>query len=413
MPVNGVGIWRTIEYHSAVRTAPLLSALPAWPMPTTIDLRERLAKSAFAFRGYNVTNLGRTPELLAHPAYGPTVKRYLSEASAIYAQTLDTPLDLVTRVRDRQESTLETFAADIALIVAVELAQIDLLREFFDVDYSKARLAFGYSLGEMAALVCGGVYAMRDALPPLLRLAGDSVELARDVTMGVVFSRGAALDFDAVARLCLEINRQGRGVISVSAYLSPNTVLVLGQGDTVERFRQALPGALSVPTFVRTNRHRWPPLHTSILWEQNIPNRAATMMHTLPGGRTQPIPPILSLVTGKASYNDYNSRELLGRWIDHPQRLWDAIYETLSAGIDTVIHVGPEANLIPATYKRLSDNVRQQLAGRSFNKLGLRAISGLARRPWLSKLLSSRTALLRAPFVQHVVLEDWLLEQEV
>jgi hypothetical protein len=27
--------------------------------------------AAFAFRGYNLTNLGRTPELLAHPAFGP------------------------------------------------------------------------------------------------------------------------------------------------------------------------------------------------------------------------------------------------------------------------------------------------------------------------------------------------------
>ena len=382
-------------------------------MPTSIELRARLVKAAFAFRGYNVTNLGRTPELLAHPAYGPTVKRHLVEAAEVYSATLNSPLDLVARVREGRESALETFAEDIALIVAVELAQVRLLQEFFDVEYAKARLALGYSLGEMSALICGGVYTMRDALSPLLRLAGDSVELARDVTMGVIFTRGAALDCDAVARLCLEINRQGRGVISISAYLSPNTVLVLGQRDTVERLRRALPDALAAPAFVRTNQHRWPPLHTSILWERNIPNRAAMLMHTLPGGRTAPRPPVLSLVTGKPSYNDYNSRELLGRWIDHPQRLWDAIYETLSSGIDTMIHVGPEANLIPATYKRLSDNVRQQLAGKSINKLGLRAISGMARRPWLGKLLSSRTALLRAPFVEHVMLEDWLLEQTV
>jgi hypothetical protein len=33
--------------------------------------REGIRATAFAFRGYNVTNLGRTPELLAHPSYGP------------------------------------------------------------------------------------------------------------------------------------------------------------------------------------------------------------------------------------------------------------------------------------------------------------------------------------------------------
>jgi [acyl-carrier-protein] S-malonyltransferase len=41
---------------------------------------------------------------------------------------------------------------------------------------------------------------------------------------------------------------------------------------------------------------------------------------------------------------------------------------------------------------------------------GLRAVSGMARRPWLTAILPSRTALLRAPFVRHVILEDWLLE---
>jgi [acyl-carrier-protein] S-malonyltransferase len=40
----------------------------------------------------------------------------------------------------------------------------------------------------------------------------------------------------------------------------------------------------------------------------------------------------------------------------------------------------------------------------------LRAAAGLARRPWLSSLLPSRAALLRAPQIQHVILEDWLLE---
>ena len=37
--------------------------------------------------------------------------------------------------------------------------------------------------------------------------------------------------------------------------------------------------------------------------------------------------------------------------------------------------------------------------------------AGLARRPWLSALLPSRAALLRAPLLKHVILEDWLLEQ--
>jgi [acyl-carrier-protein] S-malonyltransferase len=262
----------------------------------------------------------------------------------------------------------------------------------------------------VAALVAGGVYRMRDVLPPLVSLSPEAADLARDATMGVVFSRGPELSFDAVDRLCTQINAEGRGVIGISAQLAPNTILLLGQGDTVDRFGQRLGDSLPEKTHLRKNKDRWPPLHTPLLWERHIPNRAAVMMHTTAGGFVAPQPPILSLVTGKVSYNDYNSRQLLARWIDQPQRLWDAIYETLAEGIATIIHVGPDPNLIPATYKRLADNVQTQLKGRSLNSLGLRAVSSVWR-PWLQRVLSSRTALLHAPLVRHIILEDWLLAQ--
>ena len=60
-----------------------------------------------------------------------------------------------------------------------------------------------------------------------------------------------------------------------------------------------------------------------------------------------------------------------------------------------------------------ADNVEAQLARRSLNSLGLRAISQAVKRPWLTALLPSRSALLRAPLVEHVILEDWLLAQKV
>jgi [acyl-carrier-protein] S-malonyltransferase len=380
---------------------------PAGP----IDLKQRIGEAAFTFRGYNITNQGRSHQLLAHPAFGPTVREHLAEASAACSESIGRRVDLIGRVRARTPSTLDTFPEDVATIVAMEVAQIRLLEDRFGVHYGEAMMSFGYSLGELAALVCGGVYRMEDVLRPLLAMAKESAELARNVTMGVLFSRGPELDGDAVRRLCVELNREGQGVIGVSAYLSPNTVLLLGQGDTVARFKARMHESLPEPVHLRTNDHRWPPLHTPILWERNIPNRGGRLMHTAPRGMSAPHPPVLSLVTGKTSYNDYNSREILNRWIDHPQRLWEAVLGSLVAGVETFIHVGPEANLIPATYKRISDNVRQQLSGRSVASYGMRAISGMANRPWLSRLLHERTALLRAPFVEHVMLEDWLLDQ--
>lgn len=377
-----------------------------------LDLRKSLDSTAFAFRGYNTTNLGRSAELLAHPRYGPIFERYLREASGICIRA-GTRCDLVERVAQERESSIETFGEDIGLIIATSLAQLECLRTFFGVDYAACRMGFGYSLGEITALVASGVFQCEDALHPLVTMADECAQLAEGVTMGIVFSRGPALDVDAVQRLCLKITAAGRGTIAVSSFLSPNTVLVLGQGDTVDRFREALSTHFAFPPHLRKHHGPWPPLHTPIMWQRNIPNRAAVMLQTTAGGFQAPVPPVLSLVTGKASYNDYNSRDLVHRWLDHPQRLWDAVCEVLGAGIDIVVHVGPAPNLVPATFKRLSDNITSQLSRRTLNSLGLRAMSGVANRPWLAKVLSTRMSLLRAPYVLHVILEDWLLEQGV
>jgi [acyl-carrier-protein] S-malonyltransferase len=378
-----------------------------------LDLKERIANAAFVFRGYNITNLGRSAELLAHAAYGPVVEHHLREASRIVYDTLGQKVDLVARVERREEPGLEAYPETIAFIVAMELAHLRLLEEFFDIEFAKVRLAYGYSLGEIAALVAAGVMDMSAALHVPLTVAADCVELSRDVTLGVLFSRGPALDADAVQRLCLRINLAGQGVIGISSYLSPNSLLLMGQAKTIDHFADLMPEWIPQKLYLRKNDSRWPPLHTPIVWQKHIPNRVAMMMQTLPGGLTAPTPPVLSLVTGKFSYNDINSRDLLAQWSDHPQRLWDAVSETFAMGIETVVHVGPEPNLVLATYKRLAENVTTQLAAPSWEGVGWRAMSRAVRRPWLSKLLPQRSSLLRAPFVQQVVLEDWLLEQSV
>jgi [acyl-carrier-protein] S-malonyltransferase len=377
------------------------------------DLKSKIGNAALAFRGYNVKNLGRSREILLHDAYGPIVRGYLKEAGAVCADLIGKRVDLVKRVRLNRETQLRTYPEAVALIVAMELAQIKLLKEFHGVNSHDAKFAFGYSLGEITAVAHGGMLEMANVLQVPLAMAQDSIELAKDVTMGVLFSRGPALVEDEVARLCLRISAENRGVIAMSAVLSPNTFLLLGQGDTIDRFKNSMHDLLDKRVHLRVNPHHWPPLHCPITWQRSIPNRAALMLQTLPGGFVTPIPPVLSLVTGKTFYTDLNARDLLYRWVDHPQRLWDVIDHTLSSGIDTVLHVGPEPNLIPATFNRLSENVRQQVSGRSLGSISLRAVSGIVARPWLSSLMPSRTSLLRAPMIRHIALESWLLEQPV
>jgi [acyl-carrier-protein] S-malonyltransferase len=368
--------------------------------------------TAFAFRGYNVTNLGRTAELLADERYAEPVARYLDRASALCGEVIGRRVDLAARVRRGEEATLDEYAEAVALIVAAEFAQIEILEMQFNVKYADAQMAYGYSLGEVAALAAGGTISFEDALRIPLALAADCAALAHDITMGILFSRAAVLDVRVVQRLCREINADGRGVIGVSSYLAPNSMLLLGQQDTIDRFERRMTDALPRGTHLRRNPDRWPPMHTPIIWQRNVPNRAAVMMHTIAEPCHAPRPKVLSMVTGKYSYTDDNARELIAQWIDHPQRLWDVLYETLAAGVETVVHVGPEANLIPSTFERISKNVREQTQQSSLaGRMGISAVRRMATRAWLRAVLPARAALLRAPSLRHIRLEDWLLEQ--
>jgi [acyl-carrier-protein] S-malonyltransferase len=374
------------------------------------ELQRSIGTTAFSFRGYNVRNLGKTPELLANTVYGPTIERHLREGSEICSSEIGRPVDLVRRVLERSEPDLDHYAEAVALVMAVEFAQIELLQNFFGVHFSESKLAFGYSLGELAAVACAGVMSPEDAMRVPIALAEDAASLAHNATMGILFSRGPTIDEIDVRRLCRQITVEGGGTIGISAILSPNTYLLLGQNDTIARFSQTMHEALPAPVHMRLNPDRWPPLHTEIARQKHIPDRASVMMERMPGGFVPPCPPVLSLVTGKRSYDDLHARDILRQWVDQPQRLWDAVYETCASGITVVIHVGPDPNVTPATFHRLSDNVVQQTSGRSLSSYGLRAAAGMARRPWLSAILPSRTALLRAPLLKHIILEEWLLE---
>ncbi len=376
------------------------------------DLHPRLPRTAFAFRGYNVTNLGRTPELLAHPVYGPVVEARLREAGQLCADVVKRSVDLVARVRAGRETTgLREYAEDVALIVAVEMAQVRILQEFFGITLPQAQFAFGYSLGECTALMAAGVYTMHDLLRVPLAMADDCAALANEVTLAVLISRGPVLDFDVVCRLCLEVSQEGHGVVAISSYLAPNSLLLMGQNGVLHGLTARVHDVFHGAVGVRPHKHRFPPLHTPIMWQRNIPNRTALALQTTPGGFRAPSPPILSMVTGDLSYQEFNSRELIHRWVDHPQRLWDVVYRVLAESIETVVHVGPNPNLLPAIFRRLSNNILSQANGRGLGSLGRRTIARLVRRPWLTRLLPSSAVLFRAPFIDHIILEDWLLER--
>ena len=364
-----------------------------------------VAQAAFAFRGYNTENLGRSHELWQDERYREIVLRRLQEASEAAAEHLHRDVDLAQYVIQQREPTLEQYGEAVAMIMAMSMAQLDCLRLVHGVEWPASRMLLGYSLGEVSALVASGALELVEALRAPLELADDCVALAEDVTLGVFFSRRGALDSHDVERAVLETNLEREGVMGVSAVLSPNSMLLLGQGDTLRRFHRRMKTTTPERVYMRRNPHRWPPLHTPITWQRNIPTRAAQAMLSMQGGLTEPHPRVLSLVTGE-DYTDTTIRALLYRWTDQPQRLWGGVCELFSRGVQTVVHVGPQPNIIPATLRRIGDNVAAQTKA----SMGMRTLARLANRPWLKAVLPQRTSLLRAPQLQQIVLEDWLLD---
>ena len=247
-----------------------------------MELAKGIKRTALAFRGYNVTNLGRTSELLAVPEYRSILEPLLNDASTVCSRTLGREIDLVARVESQQETVLEDYAEAVALIVAVELAQLEILQHCHGLDFHEAKFSFGFSLGEIAALVAGGTFAMDDALRIPLSMSDDGVELAHDVTLAVLFRRREELSLDRVNQLLLEINREGEGVIGISTHLGPNSVLIMGSGNTITMLRGRLKDIAPKGIHLRCNDHRWPPLHTPIVWEKDFTTRAGRMLHTLP-----------------------------------------------------------------------------------------------------------------------------------
>ena len=97
------------------------------------------------------------------------------------------PVDLTQRVRTGKEATLKEYHESIALIVTMELAQLEILETFFGISLTDANMMYGFSLGELTALTAGGVLTLDDALKIPLMMSQDAAELADDVTLCVLF----------------------------------------------------------------------------------------------------------------------------------------------------------------------------------------------------------------------------------
>jgi [acyl-carrier-protein] S-malonyltransferase len=395
------------------RSEVVKAAIPITAAVTPEELRKRITTTAIAFRGYEERNLGRSSEIVAHPVYGPIARDVLKTASAICSDVRGVAVDLEARVRAHTTTSLLTFVEDAASIVAMEIAQFRVLEEVFDVPVRQARLTFGHSIGELSALVLGGVYEIEQLLPVPLGLAQDCADLTANTTIGILSMTRRAIPLEQLRRLCIWISSRGHGLIGPSTYLSPYQVILLGQGNTLDLLEREMPTHLPGGATLKRRPNRWPPLHTPLVLERNVPNRTALALYHIAGGDRKPMPPVISCTTGVANYDEFNSRAILADWTDHPQRLWEVMKHTLASGVEMVIHAGPEPRLFPTGFERLGDKIKKQMRRRHLDRLGNSLFPSISRNRWLNRSLPGTAALWRAPFLNHLVLEDWLLAQNV
>ncbi len=393
--------------------APSLSA-PARRQVPREELKKRISTAAIAFRGYDVSNIGRSAELLEHPVYGPIVRATLESASACCSDAQGEKVDLVQRILDHEPSDISTFVHDIGTVVGMQVAQIRILEQIFEIPVRQARLSFGHSIGELSALVLGGVYEMEQLLPVPLSLAKDCAELTADTTLGILSVHGAMLQIEDVEHLCASISRRGHGLIGPSTYLSPYQVLLLGQHDTLS-YARAGDARLSA-----RGRHVCGAGRTTGRRCTRRSSGSATFLTerrwrciTSVAAIESRAPPSCRARRAARATIEWNSRAVLADWTDHPQRLWDVMENALASGAEIVLHVGPEPKLFPTGFDRLSNRIMKQLKMRHLDRLGSSVIPSISRNSWLTRKLPANAVLLRAPFLNHIILEDWLLAQEV
>jgi [acyl-carrier-protein] S-malonyltransferase len=205
------------------------------------------------------------------------------------------------------------------MIVAADLAQVELLEEFHGVRFREAKLAYGYSLGELSAVACAGVFTMAEVLTcrwpwQKTRRAGRE---RRDGNL--VFPRPGDRRNGREPVVSAD-HFGGHGTIAVSAILTPNTYLLLGQNDTIARFKSQMHEVLPDPAHIKINPERWPPLHTPIVRQKHIPDRAAVMMATT-RWTSAALPSCAVARHRRAQLRRLSRTRHLRDWIDHPQRL--------------------------------------------------------------------------------------------
>ena len=334
------------------------------------DLKKRIATAALVFRGYDLTNLGRAPEFLEHRAYGPVVRAILDSASVLCGDVLGKKVDLAARIlaaRTVHARDLRSrYRHDRRHGAGPDPAARRVFRRPGSAGAAELRPQHRRAVGAGRRRHVHDGATPADPAGPGDRLRradrqhhdGDSVDSGRH-----------PLQIEDVQHLCSTISSRGQGLIGPSTYLSPYQVLLLGQGDTLDLLEQEMREYLPAGVTLRRKPNHWPPLHTPLVWERNIPNRTADddVSHGRRAAQTDAERRLMHHGSGQLRRVEQPGDS--GR-LDRSSPVRDAMEHTLASGAELVIHVGPEPKLLTTCFDRLSHKIMKQLKMRHLDRLG-------------------------------------------
>ncbi len=78
-----------------------------------------------------------------------------------------------------------------------------------------------------------------------------------------------------------------------------------------------------------------------------------------------------------------------------------------------MIHVGPEPSLLATGFERLSNRIMKQLKTAHLERPGTNSATGISRTRRHNRKPPTNAVLLWALFLNHIILVDWLPDQEV
>ena len=124
--------------------------------------------------------------------------------------------------------------------------------------------------------------------------------------------------------------------------------------------------AFKIPVHLRKNNGLWPPLHTPILRDPLHPESCGIALRTMGAWHAIAQPAGAFAGDGQDELQRLQQPRDARALARSSSKLWDAIYEMPSVGVETLVHVGPEPNFCPRHLQRLSDNVTAQFSGTRF-----------------------------------------------